>query len=50
VCSIALEEELQNKKENTASSMQLSDFALDRLAAVRSIAPLQNKIKIPKKQ
>jgi hypothetical protein len=47
--SIALEAELQNRKENTASLAQLSDFALDRPAAVRSIALLQNRTKIPKK-
>jgi hypothetical protein len=49
VRSIALEAELQNRKENTASLARLSDFALDRPAAVRSIAPLQNRTKIPKK-
>jgi hypothetical protein len=42
------QENLQNRKENTVSSMQLSDFALDHPAVVRLIAPLQNRIKIPK--
>jgi hypothetical protein len=56
VRSIALEAGLQNRKENTASSARLFDFALDRPATVRSIAlevrsiaPLQNKTKILKK-
>jgi hypothetical protein len=39
VRSIALEVGLQNRKENTASSVRLFDFALDRLVTVRSIAP-----------
>jgi hypothetical protein len=50
VRSIALEAGLQNRKENTASSAWLFDFALDRPATVRSIAPLQNKTKIQKNQ
>jgi hypothetical protein len=50
VRSIALEAELQNRKENTASLVWLSDFALDCPATVRSIAPLQNRTKIPKNQ
>jgi hypothetical protein len=50
VRSIALEAELQNRKENTASLARLSDFALDRPAAVRSITLLQNRTKIPKNQ
>ena len=48
--SIALEAGLQNKKENTGSSARLSNFVLDRPAAVRSIAPLQNRTKILKNQ
>jgi 23S rRNA maturation mini-RNase III len=46
VLSIALEAELQSRKENTVSLAWLSDFVLDHPTAVRLIAPLQNRIKI----